>query len=89
MGVGAFSPLAIQSKTRRGREDESPRSLPKSQQPEVSALGQLGSYAKGLDGFSRILTGFYLLGPARVWLVPSGPPKHMISRDFDRILTGF
>ena len=34
------------------------------------------------------LTGFDLLGPVRVRLVPSGSPKHMISRDFYRILTG-
>ena len=43
----------------------------------------------GSDGFNRILTGFYLLGPVRVRLVPSGSPKHMISRDFYQILTRF
>ena len=55
----------------------------------LSALGKWGRTQMGSDGFNRILTGFYLLGPARVRLVPSGPPKHMISEDFDRILTGF
>ena len=40
----------------------------------------------GSDGLNRILTGFYLFGPARVRPVPGyglHPPKHMISRDFD------
>ena len=37
-----------------------------------------------LAGFNRIL----LLGPARVRPVPS-EMKHMISRNLDRILTGF
>ena len=49
----------------------------------ISALGKWGRTQMGSDGFNRILTGFYLLGPVRVLLVPSGPPKHMTSRDFN------
>ena len=55
---------------------------------DFSALGKWGRTQMGSDGLNRILTGFYLLGPVRVRLVPSGPPKHMISRGFYRILTG-
>ena len=52
--------------------------------------GQMGGRTQmGSDGFNRILTGFYFLGPVRARLVPSGSPKHVISRDFYRILTGF
>ena len=51
--------------------------------------GQMGSYANGVGpmqpDFNRILTGFYLLGPARVRPAPS---KTHDSRDFYRILTG-
>ena len=54
-----------------------------------SALGKWGRTQMGSDRFNRILTGFYLLGPVRVRLVPSGPPKYMISRGFYRIVTGF
>ena len=49
------------------------------------APGKWGRAQMGSDGFNRVLPGFYLLDPGRVRAVP---PKHMISRDFDRILTG-
>ena len=56
---------------------------------QKSALGKWGRTQMGSDGFNRILTGFYLSGPVRVRLVPSRPPKHMISRGFYRVITGF
>ena len=47
----------------------------------------MGSYANGV--VNRTLTGFYLLGSARVRLVPSETHDFKGFRpEFDRILTG-
>ena len=55
----------------------------------ISALGKWGRMQMGGgDGFNRILTRFYFFSPVGVRLVPLKTRKHMISRDFDRILTG-
>ena len=55
----------------------------------ISALGKWGRTQMGSDGFNRILSGFYLLDPARV------RPVHSETRDlkgfrpdFNWILTG-
>ena len=58
------------------------------------ALGKWGRTQLGSDGFNRILTGFYLLGPVRVRLLY--PDRASETRDFkgflpdfNRTLTGF
>ena len=54
-----------------------------------SALGKWGRKQMGSDGFNRILTGFHLLDPARVRLVPSETHDFKgFGPDFNRILTG-
>ena len=55
-----------------------------------SALGKWGRTQMGSDGFNRILTRLYLLGPARVRPVPSKTHdfKEFLP-DFNRILTVF
>ena len=55
-----------------------------------SAPGKWGRTQMGSDGFNRVLTGFYLLDPARVWAVPSERHDFKGFRpDFNRTLTGF
>ena len=54
-----------------------------------SAPGKWGRTQMGSDGFNRILTGFYLLDPARVRPVPSETHDFKGFRpDFDQILSG-
>ena len=56
---------------------------------DFSALGKWGRTQMGSDGFNRILSGFYLLGAARVRPVPSETHDFKGFRpDFNRILTG-
>ena len=54
-----------------------------------SVLGKWGRTQMGSDGFNRILTGFCLLGAARVRPVPSETHDFKGFRpDINRILTG-
>ena len=67
--------------------------VPGAQPPSVSlgnsAPGKWGRTQMGSDGFSRVLTGFYLLDPVRVRAVPSETYDFKGFRpDFNRIWTG-
>ena len=74
------------------RNPRSPSKWPKCFQlrtPICSAPGKWGRTQMGSDGFNRVLTGFYLLDPARVRAVPSETHDFKGFRlDFNRILTG-